>query len=128
MAPLAENYHFGAKNAYYSIVSHCIVWYCMELNFILWYCIVSYCIAFVLHGIAWYCIVLCGIALYRIKSYGIALYHCWLRRAGCISQDTYLLYFRQKYLKIASCSVLLLNNFWVRVKHSLLQQLNFQKK
>ena len=39
MAPIAENYHFWAKNAYYSIVSHCIVWYCMELNFILWYCI-----------------------------------------------------------------------------------------
>ena len=28
------------------------------------------------HCIVWYCIVL----------------HCWLRRAGCISQDTYLLY------------------------------------
>merc|ERR1740116_168691 len=25
--------------------------------------------------------------------HGIALYHCWLRRAGCISQDTYLLYY-----------------------------------
>ena len=39
MAPIAENYHFWAKNAYYSIVSHGIVCYCMELNCILWYCI-----------------------------------------------------------------------------------------
>ena len=36
-------------------------------------------------------------------------------------------YFRQKYLEIASCSVSLLNNIWVRVEHSLLQQLNLQK-
>ena len=36
-------------------------------------------------------------------------------------------YFRQKYLEIASCSVSLLNNIWVPVEHSLLQQLNFQK-
>ena len=36
-------------------------------------------------------------------------------------------YFRQKYLKIASCAVSLLNNIWVRVEHSLLQQLNLQK-
>ena len=36
-------------------------------------------------------------------------------------------YFRQKYLEIASCAVSLLNNFWVRVEHSLLQQLNLQK-
>ena len=55
----------------------------------------------ILNGIAWYCIVLYGIALYRydtILSYqiirycmvlhGIALYHCWLRRAGCISQES----------------------------------------
>ena len=33
-------------------------------------------------------------------------------------------YFRQKYLEIASCAVSLLNNIWVRVEHSLLQQLN----
>ena len=32
-------------------------------------------------------------------------------------------YFRQKYLEIASCAVSLLNNIWVRVEHSLLQQL-----
>ena len=48
-----------------------------------------------------------GIALYRIKSYGIVwycmvlhgivLYHCWLRRAGCVSQDTYLLYLSKKW-------------------------------
>ena len=36
-------------------------------------------------------------------------------------------YFRQKYLEIASCAVSLLNNIWVRVEHSLLQQLNLQK-
>ena len=36
-------------------------------------------------------------------------------------------YFRQKYLEFASCSVSLLNNIWVRVEHSLLQQLNLQK-
>ena len=36
-------------------------------------------------------------------------------------------YFRQKYLEIANRAVLLLNNIWVRVEHSLLQQLNLQK-
>ena len=36
-------------------------------------------------------------------------------------------YFRQKYLEIASCAVSLLNDIWVRVDHSLLQQLNLQK-
>ena len=36
-------------------------------------------------------------------------------------------YFRQKYLQIASYAVSLLNNIWVRVEHSLLQQLNLQK-
>ena len=35
-------------------------------------------------------------------------------------------YFRQKYLEIANCAVSLLNNIWVRVEHSLLQQLNSQ--
>ena len=39
----------------------------------------------------------------------------------------YSIYFRQKYLEIASCAVSLLNNIWVRVEHSLLQQLNFRK-
>ena len=29
-------------------------------------------------------------------------------------------YFRQKYLEIASCTVSLLNNIWVRVEHSLM--------
>ena len=45
---------FGTKNAYYSIVSHGIVWYCMVLLCILWYCIVLHVIALyrmVLHGI-----------------------------------------------------------------------------
>ena len=36
-------------------------------------------------------------------------------------------YFRQKYLKIASCAVSILNNIWVQVEHGLLQQLNLQK-
>ena len=36
-------------------------------------------------------------------------------------------YFRQKYLEIASWAVSLLNNIWVRVEHSLLQQLNLPK-
>ena len=110
MAPIAENYHFWARNAYYSIISHGIVWYCMELNCILWYCIVSYGIelylmvlhwyCMVFHCIAWYCMVLQDVALYCTVSHciilnltilhGIALYHCWLRRAGCISQDTYI--------------------------------------
>ena len=70
MAPIAKNYHFWAKNAYHDIVLHDSVLYCMELLCILWYCIV-------LHCIIWYCMVL----------------HCWLRRVGCISQDTYLLYY-----------------------------------
>ena len=36
-------------------------------------------------------------------------------------------YFRQKYLEIASCAVSLLNNIWVRVEHSLLQQPNLKE-
>ena len=36
-------------------------------------------------------------------------------------------YFRQKYLEIASCTVSLLKNIWVRVEHSPVQQLNLQK-
>ena len=36
-------------------------------------------------------------------------------------------YFRQKYLKIASYAVSLLNNIWVRVEHSLLQQPNLKE-
>ena len=36
-------------------------------------------------------------------------------------------YFRQKYLEITTCAVSLLNNIWVRVEHSLLQQLNLQR-
>ena len=47
---------FGTKNAYYSIVSHGIVWYWMVLLCILWYCIV-------LHVIALYRMVLQGIVL-----------------------------------------------------------------
>ena len=39
-----------------------------------------------LHCIVWYCMV-----LYYILRYCMVL-HCWVRRAGCISQDTYLLY------------------------------------
>ena len=35
-------------------------------------------------------------------------------------------YFRQKYLEITTCAVSLLNNIWVRVEHSLLQQLNLK--
>ena len=79
MAPIAENYHFRARNAYYSIISHGIVWYCMELNCILGYCIISYGIelylmvlhwyCLVLHGIAWYCKMLHCIVRYRIVSY-----------------------------------------------------------
>ena len=36
-------------------------------------------------------------------------------------------YFRQKYLQIASCAVSLLKSIWIRVEHSPVQQLNFQK-
>ena len=67
---------------YVIFYSHDIVWYCMELLCILWYCIVF--MSF--HCIIWYCMV-----LYYILRYCMVL-HCWLRRAGCISQDTYLLY------------------------------------
>ena len=66
-------------------VLHGIVWYCMELLCILWYRIVF--MSF--HCIIWYCMV-----LYYILRYCMVL-HCWVRRAGCISQDTYLLYFIQ---------------------------------
>ena len=38
------------------------------------------------HCIVWYCMV-----LYYILRYCMVL-PCWVRRAGCISQDTYLLY------------------------------------
>ena len=65
-----------------SIVLHGIVWYCMEFLCILWYPIVF--MSF--HCIVWYCMV-----LYYILRYCMVL-HCWLRRVGCISQDTYLLY------------------------------------
>ena len=37
-------------------------------------------------------------------------------------------YFRQKYLEIDSCAISLLNNIWVRVEHSLLQQQNLQQQ
>ena len=57
---------FGTKNAYFSIVSHGIVWYCMELLCILWYRIV-------LHVIALYLMVLHGIVLYLTVLHGIAL-------------------------------------------------------
>ena len=56
-----------------SIVLPGIVGYCMELLCMLWYRIVSMFYRMVLHGIVLYLMVL----------------HCWLRRAGCISQDTY---------------------------------------
>ena len=54
----------------------------MEFLCILWYPIVF--MSF--HCIVWYCMV-----LYYILRYCMVL-HCWLQRAGCISQDTYLLY------------------------------------
>ena len=41
---------------------------------------------------AWYCMVSHCIVLNLTVLHGIALYHCWLQRAGCISQDTYRLY------------------------------------
>ena len=44
------------------------------------------------HCIAWHCMVLHGIALYLMVPHIFMSFHCWLRRAGCISQDTYLLY------------------------------------
>ena len=62
---------------FHCIVLHGIVWYCMELL-----CILSYCIVF---SIVWYWMV-----LYYTFRYCMVL-HCWLRRAACISQDTYLL-------------------------------------
>ena len=65
-----------------SIVFHGIVWYCMDMLCILWHCIV-------LHVIALHCMVLHGIVLYQ---YGIAWYCIVGFGAGCISQDTYLLY------------------------------------
>ena len=46
-----------------------------------------------------------------IVLHGIALYHCWLRRAGCISQDTYLLYcycYFRKILESSAASSLLI--------------------
>ena len=58
------------------------LWYCMVLLCILWYRIVF--MSF--HCILWYSMV-----LYYILRYCMVL-HCWLRRAGCIWQDTYLLY------------------------------------
>ena len=36
-------------------------------------------------------------------------------------------YFRQTFFEIDSCAVSLLNNIWVQVEHSQLQQLNLQK-
>ena len=80
-----------------SIVLHGIVWYCMEFLCILWYPIVF--MSF--HCIVWYCMV-----LYYILRYCMVL-HCWLRRAGCISQDTYLLYVQNRFVKY--CKI----NSWV---------------
>ena len=77
-----------------SIILHGIVSYCMELLCILWYRIVF--MSF--HCIIWYCMV-----LYYILRYCMVL-HCWLRRAGCISQDTYLLYIIWAKYKIRCCS------------------------
>ena len=77
--------------ALHGIVLHCMI---SVLHSIVLHGIACHCI--VLYGIEWYCMILYGIALYRIKSYGIVWYcmvlHCRLQRAGCISQDTYLLY------------------------------------
>ena len=59
----------------------------------------------VLYGISLWCMVLHVSALYQMVLHGMALYHCWLWRAGCISKDTYLLYFSiflspdNKYIK-----------------------------
>ena len=62
-----------------------------------WNWIVSYGIALVLHGISLYCMELQDVALYCTVShcivYNLTVLHCWLWHAGCISQDTYLVYF-----------------------------------
>ena len=76
----------------------CLVWWMSSVVDV--QCGVLWC--GVLYDIEWYCMILYCIALYCIKSYvqyytvlhGIALlYHYWLRRESCISQDTYLLYY-----------------------------------
>ena len=64
--------------------------YCMASYGTAWNCFVSYGIAQFSCCIVWYCMV-----VYYILRYCIVL-HCWLRRAGCISQDTYLVYIYQK--------------------------------
>ena len=50
----------------------------------------------ILHGVVLYCIVLHCIVWYLISSYGIQFHctflRCWLRRAGCISQDACILH------------------------------------
>ena len=48
------------------------------------------------------------------------LYHCPHFEAVSL--------FQTKYLEIASCAVLLLNDIWVQFEHNLLKQLDFQKK
>ena len=84
------------KSDFYAF--HCISWHRMVMHGYALYLMV-------LHSFACHCIVLYGIAWYCIISYGIAWYCIvWLRRAGCISQDTYLLYIRSILQKIVTQS------------------------
>ena len=106
MAPIAENYHFWAQKK--RMLFHCIAWHCIILHGIELYLLVLHCILWYYIGIAWHCMLLQDVALYCTVSHcivlnftvlhGIALYHCWLRRVGCISQDTYLLYYHRKVI------------------------------
>ena len=73
---------FYSAPANYRVV-HLVIFYWY------WYCMVLYCTAL-------YCIVSYGILCYLIVSNSIAQYctllRCWLRRAGCVSQDAYILH------------------------------------
>ena len=80
---------FGPK----CILFHSFAWHRMILHGIELYFMVLHWYCMVLQDVALYCTVLHCIVLNLTVLHGIALYHCWLRRTGCISQDTYLLYF-----------------------------------
>ena len=105
----------------YSIVGYWTAFYCIK-----------WCILFP-YGIAWCCIVLHCIALYCIVSYGILWYlmtpawycmllRCWLWRAGCVSQDAYILhryyykyiYFSFSILQLAAVQFVMVTRWWAR--------------
>ena len=99
-----------------------IILYCIVIYHML-YCIVRFCIP-LYHMIQWYSITLHGVVLYctvlhcniSLLSYGIQFYctllRFWFRRAGCVSQDAYLLHFRHPEKVKCICESQEFHQFW----------------